>query len=634
MVIKGRNVLLFLGLLILFISCSTPNQISKVQKNGKIIVNDCISFREKLAGVVEANKSENLVVSNSPDFNNPFPYSLEGGQFEQLQDTVFFRLNGDLDYSEILVKGLVIEVLAKISTPSGTENELGIFDISDPDFKNNNNGMVIYKFPFKTSIVEKKILLFFRLLKTDSKGRIKKYFCESDKNPIGPVELFCCSSKKWETAKLLQKPVLSAVEYKSRSFQYGGFTAVTDVGFMVNAIKTTGKDPITSLKDTLSEILNKGYKLDKIKIKGYSSLEGKLKDNLELSEKRAAKVKNEVEAIFGKEIIIESEGMGEDWDKIIESMKNNNFSNEEISEVKSVVYSRLLLDDKEKKLKTLPCWKKIEKTVLKDCRHVDVHLKFNNTGIESFADDYPDPVPLNSQKLRDVANSKTIIGPYKVGDDIDKSISILRNLLFTKKEPSLYALRSTYYQAKGNYVNMIADLKASTDMDPEDTFYKLNYLNKHVSLVNKLNQTEKLNLTIEYDNYYPKSGNNQIYLENYAILLTESGRTDQAIEIYGQLLENSPASSRLKNNYAIALAKSFRIEDAINLLESIVQNDSCPAEAYYNLGALYAYRGKHIQSIDLLQKSILCTPANKEFLNGNTLFRTIESRQDFIELLK
>jgi len=92
MVIKGRNVLLFLGLLILFISCSTPNQISKVQKNGKIIVNDCISFREKLAGVVEANKSENLVVSNSPDFNNPFPYSLEGGQFEQLQDTVFFRL--------------------------------------------------------------------------------------------------------------------------------------------------------------------------------------------------------------------------------------------------------------------------------------------------------------------------------------------------------------------------------------------------------------------------------------------------------------------------------------------------------------------------------------------------------------
>lgn len=69
-------------------------------------------------------------------------------------------------------------------------------------------------------------------------------------------------------------------------------------------------------------------------------------------------------------------------------------------------------------------------------------------------------------------------------------------------------------------------------------------------------------------------------------VLAETGRREQALELYGDVLERNPAHPGARNNRAIALYRSGRLDEAAAELEALVRRHPNHADAFNNLAAI------------------------------------------------
>jgi Flp pilus assembly protein TadD len=151
---------------------------------------------------------------------------------------------------------------------------------------------------------------------------------------------------------------------------------------------------------------------------------------------------------------------------------------------------------------------------------------------------------------------------------------------------ALGALAETY-QALSRSSEAVASYERLLQLEPND-----------VTALNNLAwelMTKDPRKGLEYANAARKqSGDHPAVLDTYAMLLLETGDTAQAIDILGQIAEQSPDVPLFRYHLATALAMGGQTDGALELLRALLQEGAAPfaeqAEAKALLAKLEADR--------------------------------------------
>jgi tetratricopeptide (TPR) repeat protein len=98
---------------------------------------------------------------------------------------------------------------------------------------------------------------------------------------------------------------------------------------------------------------------------------------------------------------------------------------------------------------------------------------------------------------------------------------------------------------------------------------------------------------------------------NYGNLLSQAGRTDEAIAYYLKALEKNPTHAKAHNNLGLLLSKTGRLNEAIIHYRKSLEAYSNP-EAHINLGVLLSQSGKSEEALFHYQKALELYPNNAE----------------------
>jgi Flp pilus assembly protein TadD len=103
---------------------------------------------------------------------------------------------------------------------------------------------------------------------------------------------------------------------------------------------------------------------------------------------------------------------------------------------------------------------------------------------------------------------------------------------------------------------------------------------------------------------------------NFANVLRESGKVDEAIAHYTKALEIRPNHARAHNNLGIALAHKGRLDDAIYHHSQAIRINPDNVEAYHNLGLILARQRKFDQAIVYFSKALELDPDSADVHTG------------------
>jgi protein O-mannosyl-transferase len=110
---------------------------------------------------------------------------------------------------------------------------------------------------------------------------------------------------------------------------------------------------------------------------------------------------------------------------------------------------------------------------------------------------------------------------------------------------------------------------------------------------------------------------------NLGLLLSHTGRTDEAIAHYLRALEINPGNGKAHYNLGIALADKGRTDEAVVHYRRALEINPHFDLAFFNLGRLLARTGRTDEAIACFQKALDINPDNIKFHYnlGNALFR-------------
>ena len=110
---------------------------------------------------------------------------------------------------------------------------------------------------------------------------------------------------------------------------------------------------------------------------------------------------------------------------------------------------------------------------------------------------------------------------------------------------------------------------------------------------------------------------------NLGLLLSHTGRTDEAIAHYVKALEINPNNGKAHYNFGIALAETGRTDEAIVHYRKALEINPQFDLALYNLGRLLSRTGRTDEAIACFRKALDINPDNIKFHYnlGNALFR-------------
>lgn len=112
------------------------------------------------------------------------------------------------------------------------------------------------------------------------------------------------------------------------------------------------------------------------------------------------------------------------------------------------------------------------------------------------------------------------------------------------------------------------------------------------------------------------TSNNYIMHNNYANILFELNRIEEAVEHYNRSLELKPNFAKIHNNLGNALAKLDRSEEAINHYNQALNLKPDYAVAHYNLARALAGAGKNDQAIAEYRTALQFKPDYIEALSN------------------
>lgn len=642
-----KRIVIFLEISILSLflfQCTPEGVINKTKYEGQKIVNTCDGFKSEVQALSEANSGASILRIAEYDNSDFGPNFLEPGQFEIRGDTLYFRLINDLEYEKYLHKGVAIHVLAEyqaLEHLSDLEEEpMGSFDaliIDRAYYDANKNPYFLYKIPVGHKLDGKQIRLRFAVVQYDKKGRLKKVFCNSLEQPIGVIEPSCCTYEPWDPVRLKSVVKLPTLPISPVTYRIKDLTGTIDLIFPMNSIKFDRQKLNDVIFNYVSKYEEEGYKLKSIDMKGYASQGGTVEYNLDLSRRRCEAVYRDLKkhmAKLGKDTTnfpITYEGRGEDWERFELLSKTEVFTPEERAKLLEIARSPIHPDEKEKQLRQLPFWDKLVEEVLVYCRHTFIKFNMSYEGPDLAFGSYPQLLPIIDPQLYAVTLQKNTIGPYQPGSDINANMSIINTLLATKQNANLYAMRSTYHFANGNLKAALADIEKAQQLDPNNPQFAMAAIAYRAYLADEYSLDERMNLLNQFNDLiarYPQ--NKELYYQK-VVLMDKVGFISGALAEYGQMVSEDSKEAALFNNRGVAYMKTNRLQEAEKDFLKATQLDPKLAEPYFNLAALYAYKGLVRKSAEAMKNAVKLNPKFKTEIWTNPVFEIVRNMPAFSE---
>lgn len=112
------------------------------------------------------------------------------------------------------------------------------------------------------------------------------------------------------------------------------------------------------------------------------------------------------------------------------------------------------------------------------------------------------------------------------------------------------------------------------------------------------------------------TSNNFPIHSNYANVLSDLGRFDQAIEHFNKSLQLRPNNAQVHNNFGNTLRKLGRIDEAIEHYNKAVELKPGFSQAYYNLAIALTKQGKTDEAIEQYHKAVRSDPEDIDALSN------------------
>ncbi|MCS7073417.1 MAG: hypothetical protein NZ108_03015, partial [Bacteroidia bacterium] len=592
----SKQILAISASICLATACRPKDLINKTKYDGKKVVNTCKSFQSEVKSLIEANKLNNKLKISEYD-NSQFGMSfLEPGQFEIRGETLYFRLINDLEYGKYLKKGVAIHVTAEYVTPehlrgidSDASGTLGTLVVDEAYYNANKDPYFVYKIPVGKKLNGKQVNLKFGVVQY-KKGKIKKVFCNTEAQPLGPVEPAGVTAGVWDAVNPQSVIVLPTLKIQDEEYRYKGFIGTIDLIFPMSVYsewravtdkkfnKKVITDVVISHFNKLSEL---GFEVTSVSVDGYASQGGRDSFNLVLSNNRAEAVKQGLDEYFkgkGKDIPVSASGRGEDWERFELLVKTVDFTEEERKQILDISSGAGSVDEKEAKLRELAkvkatlngkktnLWDKLVKLVLENCRHTLVSFTFEFKKDKMYVENYPSKLLLdaaeNQTVIYNVANQKMTIGRYTKGTDAKKGLSILNVLIPNNNKPNLYAMRSTYHFGLGDMNMAIKDIESALNLDKNNVDYAVAALAYKTKMVHNYSMEERLKMLDMYNDYALKYPDNKGLYFNRTVMMDKVGHISGALTEYESILSSSSKNAAGINNRGVANMKTNRLVEA------------------------------------------------------------------------
>lgn len=624
----------FLVTLIFLTACRPEGFINRVKYQGEKFTNTCETFTSEVNQLLQRNNHPGLLKVSEYDNSDFTYYYLEQGQFEILNDTLRFRLIQDLPYPHYLDKGVAVhvnasyEASAKIKEMGGSGGgTIGTLVVDREYYIANRKPFFLYKIPLNgQELAGKELRLSFAIVKYNKDGSIKDYFCETGGQPIGVMQPACCSAVAWDEAPLKSIVDFPKIDVADEAFVYQGFTGTIDVQFKENSADVYDDSSFTAL--TIQTFVNKyrslGYRITRIDLFGYASPGGQESLNQKLSQKRAESLKNALEVLNGeiKDLEINAEGKGEDWERVKVLTQISSLKEDEKDQVLAIVNDESLTNDqKEARLRKVRFWDTLVEEVLIRARHTFAIMDFVYNGELPTLKRFAQQLPVASRDLEEVANTRFKVSAYADGMDVNKEMQTINDILTQKATPNLYAMRATYYLGQEKFNDAVSDLeKAGRFRGPNQQDYVAASQGLKIYFADAYDFNYKKTLYQEYDQLAQKNPSDREIFFNRAILMDKVGLISQALNEYDDLLEGQKPTVAQLNNRGVARLKGHMINEAEADFKAAVAMDSQTPELYYNLAAVSAYKGLTRLTVEYLDKAIQLDESFKDLIFDNAVF--------------
>ncbi|MEM0999889.1 MAG: hypothetical protein AAGN35_22745 [Bacteroidota bacterium] len=622
-----------------FSACTPEGVINKTKYNGEKITNTCDGFKEEVDAIMSANSNTAQLVVAEYDNSDIDYYYLEPGQYEIKDGMLKFRLIGDLEYEKYLTKGVAITIMANYSAldhlkgrEASGEGTVGSLMVDREYFDANKDPVFMYSIPIEGSeadIYGKQIKLTFMVAKY-KKGKLKKVFCETDENPLGPITPAAVTYQPWEKSDPQSIIEMPDVKIDDENYKYRGFTGTLDFIFPMGSTKFDKELLSKAIQEYIKRYESIGYNVTNVSLEGYASLGGDEMKNQQLSEDRAKAVYEDLVAAMNDSTIdISYAGRGEDWNRLQMLTKISALSSEEQSAVLNIATGPGTNDEKEEEMRKLDFWEKLIAEVIENTRHTLVTFKFDYTPNKMYVEYYPSKMPVISEELVNVANETMVITKYDGSSDARKGLKTLDILIGNNKKPNLFAMRSTYHFGLNDFKMAIDDIEQALSLEKNNMQYALAGLAYKTKYAGSYTLEERLEMMDDYNDYVVRYPDNRSLFFNRAVMMDKIGYISGALAEYDELLEGANATAANLNNRGVAKLKTMRTTEAEKDFVDALDANNNLAEAYYNLALIYAYRGLTAKTVEHLQKAIQQDRTMSRMIWNNPAFTIMKDNPKF-----
>jgi outer membrane protein OmpA-like peptidoglycan-associated protein/Flp pilus assembly protein TadD len=632
-----------IGFFTLLSACRPAGFINKVKYEGTKYVNTCSTLEAEVTNVIKQNQEPNRLRVSEDNHTAIDFYYLEEGQYMVNQDTLFFRLEDDLDHAHYLDDEVAIHVNASYRSPEALAaldqaptGDLGTMVIDQAYYNANKGIYLLYKFPLNGQVIDgRQLLLSFAIAEYDDEGNVVQYFCETDTKPLGTMEPACCTAQPWAAVPLPTVVAMPELKVDQQTFVYQGFTGTIDVRFEPNS--TSISDDSTFSTDLVQSYINDyqetGYGIERLKLTGYASPPGLASYNQKLSDKRAQSLREGLASLNLKlkaENIM-AEGKGEDWERVRLLISTSDLPEEQRTTALAIANDTTLGDDqREYKLRSLANYAEMKETLLGPSRHTFAVMGFAYEGKMPTLEYYSEQLPVASSELEEIATTVFEVPPHSAASNPDSAFEVLEKVLTRTASPELYALRATYHLAREDYQLAFDDLeKASRFRGPDAEKYTLAIEGYKVLFADTYDFAQRKALYDAYTRMIAAAPSNRNLQVNQAILMEKMGLLANARSSYDQMLASSTPTAAQLNNRGVARLKANRLLAAEMDFKAAVEQDNSLAEPYFNLAAVFAYRGLPRDVIEYLDLAIARDAKYRDQILNNPVFSVVSEDRRF-----
>ncbi len=629
-------------LALLFTACTPEGVINKTKYQGEKITNTCEQFQEEVDALISANSNTAQLVVAEYDNSDLGYYYLEPGQFEIKDGMLNWRFAGDLEYDKYLHKGVAVIVTAdyeSLDHLKGMEKtnsgQIGSLTIDRDYYEANKEPFFKYSMPItgnEKAIEGKQIKLKFTVLRYKKNGDVKKVFCDSDENPIGPVTPPAVTFQPWDKANPTSVISLPEVDIEDEKYRYRGFTGTLDLIFPENSVKYDEEKLSMAIQDYIKKYQGLGYQVSNINLEGWASLGGDEARNQTLSERRAKAVYEDlVAALADSTIEISYAGRGEDWNRLVLLTKASALNGQQQGEVLGVANGAGTNDEKEAEMRKLEFWETLVEEVIVNTRHTFVTFKFDYQPDKMYVEYYPSQMPVISDELVRIASESMVIGAYGTnnGQSEKGGQKTLDILIGNNKKANLFAMRSTYMFAQDNVMGAIDDIDEALSLNGSNMQYAMASLAYKTKYASTYSLEQRLKMMDQYNDYAVRYPDNAGLMFNRAVMMDKIGFISGALTEYDELLEGADPSAANMNNRGVAKLKTMRVTEAEADFLAAIDKDASIAEPYFNLSLIYAYRGFSGKSAEYLGMAVDRDASYKEGIFTNPAFRVVKESSKF-----